>query len=120
MHSLIRKTTPALLVISLSACTADVREATPDYEVATQNQALYGSLNTQSCTPQQRETIIAAHQTGMAIAMTDTLDACVRQRIYATYKPCHDGDGDSYWDAPTLTQYEKARDIMRSGNTAST
>jgi hypothetical protein len=101
----------ALLLLGLSACAA---EPLSGEELASQSQALYGGITFNStCSPEQRATATDGHQAGMGIAMSDAFDACVRKRVFDTYKPC---DGDAFEDSTRLTQYEKARDILRGGN----
>jgi hypothetical protein len=109
-----------VLAVAASGCAQDGLAGTDGEsdELATQSQPLYGDLTTSSCTATQRETLVDAHQSGMDIAMTDAFDACLRHRVYEFYKPCWQGDDDPYASSDRLTQYTRARDIMRSGNTA--
>ncbi|WP_437637636.1 hypothetical protein [Sorangium sp. So ce854] len=102
----------------LSACGDEPIEAPAGPEIAEGQEALYGDLNTSSCTLAQRDVLVEAHQAGRQIAMTKEFDACLRYRMMEWYKPCFQGSDDPFANQSRSTQYTKARDIMRSGNMA--
>lgn len=102
----------------LAGCGAESSEETAGSEIAEGQEALYGDLNTSSCTLAQRDVLVEAHQAGRQIAMTREFDACLRHRMMEWYKPCYQGSDDPFANQPRSTQYTKARDIMRSGNMA--
>lgn len=102
----------------LAACGDDRIEAPAGPEIGEGQEALYGDLNTTSCTLAQRDVLVEAHQAGRRIALTKEFDACLRYRMMEWYKPCYQGSDDPFANEPRSTQHTKARDIMRSGNMA--
>ncbi|WP_437877567.1 hypothetical protein [Sorangium sp. So ce513] len=106
------------IAAALAACGDERIEAPADPEIVEGQEALYGDLNTNSCTLAQRNVLVEAHQAGQQIALTKEFDACLRHRMMEWYKPCFQGSDDPFANQPRSTQYTKARDIMRSGNMA--
>ncbi|WP_437550785.1 hypothetical protein WME97_07830 [Sorangium sp. So ce367] len=102
----------------LAGCRADAIEEPAGPEIAEAQEALYGDLNTSSCTLAQRDVLVEAHQAGRQIAMTKEFDACLRYRMMEWYKPCYQGSDDPFANEPRSTQHTKVRNVMRSGNMA--
>jgi hypothetical protein len=103
----------ATFAATLCACSGSSDDAN---ELGTAEQPLYGPLETVGCTAQQIQTLGAAKQVGMKLAMSDAFGACLRHRVFEDYWPC--GDSDPFDTSSKSTQYDKALAIMRSGNTA--
>lgn len=99
-----------------AACTGDEGEAIDEPELASVDQAIYGSLVISgSCSTAEQDLIGAAWAWGQKWANSRPYETCVRRHIRSHFAPCQ--GRDPWRDQPLSLQAIKLMDITRGTNT---